>query len=115
MPVALAKDIRLDWEVEEESPRAISKTEKQNLFMIAKEAINNAIKYSECKAIRVSLRQHRHSISLVVQDDGKGFDVSVAAAGNGLKNIRYRAQQIRFTANILSFPGGGTTIEVMKG
>ena len=114
MPVALAKDIRLDWEVEEESPRVISKKEKQNLFMIGKEAINNAIKYSDCKTIRVSLRQHRHNISLVVQDDGKGFDVSAGPAGNGLKNIRFRAQQIKYTANILSFPGGGTTIEVVR-
>jgi len=114
MPVALVKGIQLDWEVEEESPRVISKTEKQHLFMIAKEAINNAIKYAECKTIRVRLRQYKHVISLVVQDDGKGFDVSVAAAGNGLRNIRFRAQQIRYTANILSFPGGGTTVEVRK-
>lgn len=113
-PLALAQDIRINFESEIETPRRISKTEKRNLFMIVKESINNALKYAECKTIQVRLRQYKDNISLVVQDDGKGFDASVGSAGNGLKNIRFRAQQIKYTANILSFPGGGTTIEVMR-
>jgi hypothetical protein len=114
MPLALAKGIELYFEEEKESLRVISKTEKRNLFMIAKEAVNNAIKYAECKTIRVSFRQQKQFTSLTIRDDGKGFDCSAVLTGNGLKNIRHRAMQIKYTANVLSFPGGGTTIEVIK-
>jgi signal transduction histidine kinase len=51
---------------------------------------------------------------MIIKDDGKGFDLSAASNGNGLKNIRYRAEQIHSVAKIVSSPGSGTIVIITK-
>jgi signal transduction histidine kinase len=48
-----------------------------------------------------------------VQDDGHGFDPDAGGAGQGLKNIRRRAESIQGALELRSRPGWGTSLEVV--
>jgi signal transduction histidine kinase len=50
---------------------------------------------------------------VIVRDDGEGFDGEPKAAGQGLKNMRRRAESIQAAFALRSAPGGGTALEVV--
>lgn len=82
-----------------------------NIYRIACELINNALKHSEATQINVQLITERERISLIVQDNGKGFDFS-KVSGNGLNNIRNRSSIMHATLDIFSKKGMGTEITI---
>ncbi|MBK9419184.1 MAG: hypothetical protein IPN62_18365 [Flavobacteriales bacterium] len=93
-------------------------TQRKNLYLIFKEAVNNAMKYSGCANLHVELVRDKSTIVLRVVDDGSGFDVrngngNVGGGnGNGLGNMRNRAAEIPGTLTISSTLGQGTTVEL---
>lgn len=113
IPVAAASrmeaGIKADSEV---SSRLLTKEEKRNLFLICKEAVNNSIKYSGGTQISVHIRTAGKKIQVVITDNGKGFAEVAVKKGYGLKNMQYRAEQIKYTATIISSPGKGTQVEI---
>lgn len=114
LPVANAKGINFECRIAGEVHACIlTKTEKRNLLLIAKESINNSIKYAACKNIRITFEQVDKKAALFISDDGKGFDSSVQYTGSGLKNIRYRARQIHYEADISSGPGN-TSVKIAR-
>jgi signal transduction histidine kinase len=114
LPACEANNIKFTGDtISEKVSRNISKTEKRNLFLIAKESINNSIKYSRCRHIKVIITQKKADMALVISDDGTGFDVKNVSGGNGLKNIRYRSEQIKWSLEITS-ETAGTTVSLTK-
>jgi signal transduction histidine kinase len=87
--------------------------QKRNLYLIFKECLNNAIKYSNCTIIQLFITQQRKHLKMVIEDNGRGFSEENITKGNGLKNIRKRAQEIDGHATIESAPGKGTRIDVL--
>ena len=83
---------------------------RSNLFLILKEAINNAAKYSCATHMNVSLNRNEQSIIACVEDDGRGFDPNTASGGNGLRNMKQRAALIRASFDLQSTPEVGTRI-----
>lgn len=67
---------------------------RKNLFLIFKEAINNAAKYSSAKAINIHFKKENGSIELSIHDNGKGFDIQGSSSGNGLRNMKERAENL---------------------
>ena len=92
----------------------LNKTEKRNLLLIAKEAINNSIKYAECKNIHVTFSELKNKTAVTIEDDGKGFAHEKIIHGNGLNNMQQRAQQIHYRITLESEEGKGTKITVVK-
>lgn len=86
---------------------------RKNLFLIFKEVINNAAKYSEGTFITIILSQVDHHLSLVIHDNGKGFDPLKAQTGNGLHNIQERAKEIGSELVLDTAMGLGTTIKLI--
>jgi signal transduction histidine kinase len=83
------------------------------LFRIAQEAMQNAIKHSGARNIRVQLKSDRDAIALTVIDDGAGFDVDVAAGkGLGLLSMHERAESVGGTLRVVSRKGAGTRLQV---
>ena len=79
------------------------------MWLMYKEIVTNAAKHSGAKHVSITLRiSSDHLADLVVKDDGRGFDPDASTNGNGLKNIRSRADSIGATAAVTSTPGGGT-------
>jgi signal transduction histidine kinase len=83
---------------------------RKNIYLIFKEALNNALKYAEAGDIYVSVHRKGTQVNLVVQDNGKGFDTATEYPGNGLKNLQLRAREIQASLKISSCPGKGTLI-----
>lgn len=92
----------------------LSQEERKNLYMIMKEAVNNAVKYAGSKRIEVSITIKKGKPYIQVRDYGKGFLRASTKEGNGLKNLRQRAQQIKYQLNIDTEPGNGTRVQVQK-
>lgn len=91
---------------------AISKEATRNLFMIVKESLQNIVKYAGAHhvLIRIVVDENFH---LYIQDDGCGFDLQQHKQGNGLRNIRVRAQALRAQVSIDAAPGKGTKIALV--
>lgn len=87
--------------------------QRRNLYLIFKESLNNAIKYSGCTIIQLFITQQRGHLKMVIEDNGKGFHEKQITKGNGLSNIRKRAMEINGTATIESSPGKGTRTDIM--
>lgn len=83
---------------------------RKNLFLIFKEAINNAAKYSSAKAIVIQFKRSNSTIDLSIQDNGKGFDTQNGSSGNGLRNMKERAENLRGKLQLRSLVGRGTEI-----
>lgn len=86
--------------------------QRKDLFMMYKEIINNAVKYSDCNLMQIYFALHEHHLKLSVDDNGKGFDMEKYCSGNGLNNMRVRAKQMNALINIHSEIDKGTTISL---
>ncbi|HMT28185.1 MAG TPA: tetratricopeptide repeat protein [Bacteroidia bacterium] len=95
---------------------------RQNLFLIFKEAINNAAKYSKASLVQVDLGYNNSRIHMKINDNGCGFKQSelimngvgkmdAGGGGNGLKNMQLRANQLNGRFGISSSEKG-TSIEL---
>ncbi|MCY7325728.1 MAG: GAF domain-containing protein [Microbacteriaceae bacterium] len=92
---------------------AISPDVEQQLFRIVQEAVGNAAAHAGAGSIRVGLVYGSAGVSLIVEDDGRGFDAGARAAaghGLGLGGLLSRAQQVGGTIQIDSTPGWGTRV-----
>lgn len=87
------------------------------IFRIAQEALTNSGRHAGATAVCVTLSSSRRTVKLVVEDNGKGFDVdSLAGAsresGLGLHGIQERVQLLGAVLDVQSAPGKGTRIAV---
>jgi hypothetical protein len=90
-----SKDVSLNFKVDEEiKNESVSMDKRKNCYLIFKEVLNNAMKYSECTEISISLNKNHHNIEMKIADNGKGFNLKNHPTGNGLDNIRQRAEEI---------------------
>tara|TARA_R110000868_G_scaffold353985_4_gene615240 strand:- start:3211 stop:4866 length:1656 start_codon:yes stop_codon:yes gene_type:complete len=82
-----------------------------NLFRICQELINNSLKHSEAKHIRITLSEFDEFISLFYFDDGIGFDKNKVKLGSGIINIKERVE-ICNGKIVINSTTGNTTFEI---
>jgi ligand-binding sensor domain-containing protein/signal transduction histidine kinase len=85
---------------------------RHNIFLVVKEALANALKHAAAREVLIRAEATATTLEIMVQDDGKGFDLNGQSRGNGLGNMRRRAQAIGENVTIESRPGGGTTVRL---
>ena len=85
---------------------------RRDLYLIFKEAVNNIAKHANCTKVGINLDIHHHEIILQIEDDGIGFDVSDETNGNGLTNMKKRAERSKGSLQIESAPDQGTKITI---
>jgi signal transduction histidine kinase len=85
---------------------------RKDFYLIFKEAINNMAKYSNAKNAYIRMTCLHRVLTLTISDDGIGFDPEKIYSGNGLKNMKARAQQLKGELMIQAHPGEGTHIEL---
>ena len=86
--------------------------QRHNLYLIFKEAINNALKYAAAKNMVILLEKEANIMKMEIRDDGKGFDAGSNYSGNGIKNMHFRAQAISGKLYISSSPGNGSQVSL---
>ncbi len=84
--------------------------QRRDFYLIFKEAVNNLVKYSKATAAKVEVRSSDHSIHLLITDNGKGFDAANMKQGNGIQNMKQRAEKWKAVLQVQSSSGNGTTI-----
>jgi signal transduction histidine kinase len=84
--------------------------QRQNIYLIFKEALNNSIKHSKCSEIKIDIIIERSKITISLEDNGLGFDEKKSNLGNGLVNIKNRAKKINGKVSINSEKNIGTKI-----
>jgi signal transduction histidine kinase len=84
---------------------------RKNIYLIFKESLNNALKYSGAKQIQITLSRQQGKFSMNIEDNGAGFDIKTANNGNGLINIVERAKEIKGQSLIDSAVGKGTLVK----
>lgn len=106
-----AKDIELDFSADESvNDVKIDMEARRDFFLVFKEAVNNAAKYSKCSKASVHISVENKKLILAVKDNGIGFDVKAADSGNGLGNMQKRADALQGKIQLLSTPGTGTSV-----
>lgn len=90
--------------------RASSLAEAAHLFRIAQEAMTNAARHGKAQAVHLSFSDLGGSRQLTVVDNGTGFYPHKQEAGLGLRIMRYRAQSMGGTLDVMSDPGRGTEV-----
>src|SRR5439155_16612017 len=73
---------------------------RRDFLLIFIEAVNNAARHSQCSKVRIDFHADGSFLTLLVSDDGTGFDLSASAEGNGLKNMRQRANKLVSTLSV---------------
>jgi signal transduction histidine kinase len=98
-------------------------TKRKNFFLIFKEAINNAVKYSDCTHVSVEIKHSANHFYMTISDNGKGFCIKSSSegikllngngnGGNGLRNMQLRAAEMKGALSLESQPGKGTSVEL---
>ncbi|WP_316737610.1 histidine kinase [Pedobacter aquatilis] len=114
LQIAATKEIKVAFEIPEmlaESKLAMEL--RKNIYLICKEAINNAVKYSGCSLLKIDVNVIQRNLSISIGDDGKGFSLEKSNKGNGLINMESRAKEISAKLVIRSVEQEGTKIELI--
>jgi signal transduction histidine kinase len=111
--LAFVKNINIVFSIDAELKKAIVDMQKRkNIYLIAKEAINNAIKYASCKTIKIVLLKENERTVLKIADDGIGIEKWQSKEGNGLRNMKERSKDIGAVFTIDTAINKGTVITV---
>lgn len=106
-----AKEIRLHFTADKKLGKVQLPLEKRkNIYLIFKEAVNNAAKYSAAKNLHILLRIRENDLVMEVLDDGEGFDIQQPQKGNGLTNMTLRANEMKGQLSLHSAQGQGTKL-----
>jgi len=98
-----SRDIQLEFMAEEAAlKQKLAMESMKNIYLIVKEAMNNAIKHAACHTLKVTVKSQAGSLEISVFDDGKGFDPKLVRTGNGLFNMESRVKEMKGSVRIQS-------------
>jgi signal transduction histidine kinase len=86
---------------------------RRDVFLIFKEAVNNAVRHSGCTTAAISLRVETGMLALEISDDGKGLGSVEDDEGQGISGMRRRAENFGGKLDIVSHEGEGTTVRLL--
>jgi len=101
-------DFECDPSLEDELPHDV----QLMIYRIIQEQTNNIMRYAEAGYVRIAIEKIGDQLTLLIQDNGKGFDVNKQTKGIGLLNILNRAETLGGTLTINTRPGGGCRLLV---
>jgi ligand-binding sensor domain-containing protein len=84
---------------------------RKNILLIIKEAINNIAKYSEATEASIKVQMAGSYLNIMIEDNGKGFDIHQVQKGNGLIHMKQRAEALGGELILDGGRGSGTSIK----
>lgn len=87
---------------------------EEELYRIAQEALNNALKHARASAVFVRIQLQDRTVNMTIHDDGRGFEPLAIGdkGGLGLQNMQERADKINADITVSAAPGAGTIVSV---
>jgi two-component system, NarL family, sensor histidine kinase UhpB len=92
--------------------QALSLLQQKNCYLICKEAINNAVKYSGCTNIDMVVGTNENWLTLQIVDNGKGLIKNSTPNGNGLRNMNQRALEMSGIFNLSNVSESGLQVKL---
>jgi signal transduction histidine kinase/ligand-binding sensor domain-containing protein len=110
-----ARDIVLHFDADAVAEKLkMNMDQRKNIYLIFKEAVNNAVKYAACKNLYIHISVNKNKLEVSIVDDGLGFELgakeNAQLGGNGMKGMQTRAKDIGGILSVESTKGKGTTI-----
>lgn len=107
--------IALDWKVAGAGPSRSEPRQAHALRSILREAVSNALRHSGASQVRVRVWISPDAVHVSVEDNGRGIGDAIPqpGGGNGLSNMRARANGMGGEVIITEIPGGGTRVEAV--
>jgi signal transduction histidine kinase len=115
---AVLSGVEVDFESQGVSAQRLSRELETTLYRIAREALANVFLHADAKRVSLLLQRRADHVSLIVEDDGRGFDVAAKLEAPtthcklGLLGMQERAKLAGGSTEIESSPGVGTTVFV---
>ena len=85
---------------------------RRDVLLFFKETLTNAARHSHCTRVEIDLSLDGPGLTLVIKDNGNGFDPKAEHQGQGLRSLARRAANLNASLSIASEPGHGTTISL---
>lgn len=110
------QDIEINFQASDSLKKVnLTLERRRDFFLIYKESMTNIYKYAEANLVNVSMQYLDNQVFLKVEDNGKGFEMEQlpknrASGGNGLKNMKARAEKLNGKLEISSKKNQGTSI-----
>jgi two-component system, NarL family, sensor histidine kinase UhpB len=104
-------DIVTELNALEDTP--LSEILQITIYRIIQEQLNNILKHAEASRVDIRVYTNENNITLIVSDNGKGFDTHLRSKGIGITNIQNRAELFNGKVEIDSSPGNGCRLKVM--
>ncbi|WP_165760398.1 sensor histidine kinase [Niastella populi] len=108
----LVRPVTVDFECDPALEDELSHDVQLMIYRIIQEQTNNIMRYAEAGYVRIAIEQIGNQLTLLIQDNGKGFDAKKQTKGIGLLNILNRAETLGGTLSIDSRQGGGCRLLV---
>jgi PAS domain S-box-containing protein len=109
--IATAEGPLFEVELDSDAIAQLSPDEAEQVLHIAREALSNSMRHSHARRGTLALCLADGDVRLEIRDDGLGFDSrQPKQAGEGLRNMKLRAEEIAGKLEILSSPGSGTCV-----
>lgn len=106
--------IPLDFVIDAELKKVnLTMEQRKNIYLIFKEAINNAVKHAQATNVNVTIKKQNEAIKISIIDNGKGFNTEQEFTGNGLQNFKTRAEEAEIACFLTSELNKGTKIEII--
>lgn len=90
--------------------RVLNMADRRHLLLILKEALNNAVKHSKASIIEFKASNTSSQLVITLKDNGIGFNSENVTGGNGLINMKARADMIGAAIDLVAKPKQGTTL-----
>lgn len=100
----------LDIEFEFEGEPSLKPMQVHHILAIVQESLSNTLRHAHARQAKIKLHQNSGTLTLKIEDDGRGFSPQAVEAGYGLRSMRDRARLIGGQFEITSTLGKGATI-----
>ena len=84
-----------------------------NLYRIIQELVNNTLKHAKATQIYFLMEKNKNQVSILLKDNGVGFEFEKAQAGMGIQNIQYRMKMLNIESEYTAILGQGVAIKMI--
>jgi len=98
--------------INDSKQKTLNSLEILNLYRIIQEFVQNTVKYGSASVVKVVAKENDEKVNLVLEDDGVGFDEKEVKAGNGIRNMKKRADDINALLEISASNGNGVQVRI---
>jgi ligand-binding sensor domain-containing protein/signal transduction histidine kinase len=106
--------VRCRFDVPDVLPRQLLRSEsRHHLFLAFKETLNNVWRHAGASEVWIRVRFDKNELTLIVEDNGCGFDPATPVSGHGRENLQARMKSARGRCQFESAPGRGTCVRLV--